>query len=72
MTSGKIPQHGLGVKKVLTDYLSIDTKGRDGGITIEGTDNVIRNTPASQIGIESFGSILETISTPENRFSDIC
>ncbi|XP_011000059.1 PREDICTED: rop guanine nucleotide exchange factor 7-like [Populus euphratica] len=72
MTSGKIPQHGLGVKKVLTDYLSIDTKGRDGGITIEGTDNVIRNTPASQSGIESFGSILETISTPENRFSDIC
>ncbi|KAL3569644.1 hypothetical protein D5086_029534 [Populus alba] len=72
MTSGKIPQHGLGVKKVLTDYLSIDTKGRDGGITIEGTDNVIRSTPASQIGIESFGSILETINTPENRFSDIC
>ncbi|KAF9665129.1 hypothetical protein SADUNF_Sadunf16G0090000 [Salix dunnii] len=72
MTSGKIPQRGLGVKKVLTDYLSIDTKGRVGGNTIEGTDNVIRTTSASQTGIESFGSILETISTPENRFSEIC
>ncbi|KAB5520018.1 hypothetical protein DKX38_024337 [Salix brachista] len=72
MTSGKIPQRGLGVKKVLTDYLSTDTKSRVGGNTIEGTDNVIRNASASQTGIESFGSIIETISTPENRFSDIC
>ncbi|CAK7342748.1 unnamed protein product [Dovyalis caffra] len=72
MTSGKIPQRGLGVKKVLTDYLSIDTKGRDDSNTIEGTENVIRNTAASQTGVESFGSIIETISSPENRFSDIC
>lgn len=72
MTSGKIPQRGLGVKKVLTEYLSIDTEGRDGGNMIEGADNVIRNTSASQTGVESFGSIIETISSPENRFSDIC
>ncbi|KAJ6425382.1 hypothetical protein OIU84_026032 [Salix udensis] len=72
MTSAKIPQRGLGVKKVLTDYLSVDTESRVGGNTIEGTADVIRSTAASQAGIESFGSILETISTPENRFSDIC
>ncbi|KAJ6742213.1 ROP GUANINE NUCLEOTIDE EXCHANGE FACTOR 1 [Salix viminalis] len=72
MTSGKIPQRGLGVKKVLTEYLSIETEGRDGGNMIKGADNVIRNTSASRTGVESFGSIIETISSPENGFSDTC
>ncbi|KAJ6747022.1 ROP GUANINE NUCLEOTIDE EXCHANGE FACTOR 7 [Salix koriyanagi] len=72
MTSGKIPQRGLGVKKVLTEYLSIETEGRDGGNMIKGADNVIRNTSASRTGVESFGSIIETISSPEIGFSDTC
>ncbi|KAJ6381395.1 hypothetical protein OIU77_030136 [Salix suchowensis] len=72
MTSGKIPQRGLGVKKVLTEYLSIETEGRDGGNMIEGADNMIRNTSASRTGVESFGSIIETISSPEIGFSDTC
>uniref|UniRef100_A0A2P2IPM7 Rop guanine nucleotide exchange factor 7-like n=2 Tax=Rhizophora mucronata TaxID=61149 RepID=A0A2P2IPM7_RHIMU len=55
-TSCKIPQRGMNVKKNLnlTDYLSIDVKGKHIGNPIEGADNTIGKAPASQIGVESF------------------
>lgn len=58
VTSSKIPQRGLGVKKVLTDYLSIYTKGNDDHSAIEKPDlisNTVHELPACQTGLESLG-----------------
>ncbi|XP_009378875.2 rop guanine nucleotide exchange factor 7-like [Pyrus x bretschneideri] len=57
ITSGKIPQRGLGVKKVLTDYLSIDAKGKDYSDPIEKPDsvtNTMQETLGSHMRIDSF------------------
>ncbi|KAL6278015.1 hypothetical protein ACE6H2_021616 [Prunus campanulata] len=57
ITSGKIPQRGLGVKKVLTDYLSIDAKGKDYSDPIEKPDsvsNTMQETLGSQMGMDSY------------------
>lgn len=70
MTSGKIPQRGLGVKKALTDYLSTDTKEKECGNQIEGMDNTIRKAAASQTGIESFGRIKEAVSSISSPVHD--
>ncbi|GKV10071.1 hypothetical protein SLEP1_g21490 [Rubroshorea leprosula] len=40
IASGKIPNRGIGAKKILTDYLSIDVKGKGYGNSNEGTDSV--------------------------------
>lgn len=34
LNSSKLPHRGFGVKKVLTDYLSVDTKGKTMGINL--------------------------------------
>ncbi|XP_041025890.1 rop guanine nucleotide exchange factor 7-like isoform X1 [Juglans microcarpa x Juglans regia] len=50
MTSSKIPNRGIGVKKVLTDYLSIDTNLKDNENPSERSDtrpNTIREAPVS-------------------------
>lgn len=68
VTSGKIPQRGLGVKKVLTDYLSIDTKANDNHIAIEKPDltsNIVHELPACQTGHESLGCAKTEISPPK-------
>ncbi|XP_065854577.1 rop guanine nucleotide exchange factor 7-like [Euphorbia lathyris] len=56
ISSSKLgPQHqrGFGVKKVLTDYLSIDTKGKEcRNRTEETTDNVIKKASTSETGVE--------------------
>ncbi|KAM2954533.1 hypothetical protein FF1_032799 [Malus domestica] len=57
ITSGKIPQRGLGVKKVLTDYLSIDAKGKDYSDPIEKPDsvtNTMQETLGSHMRMDSF------------------
>ncbi|XP_048319451.2 rop guanine nucleotide exchange factor 7 isoform X1 [Ziziphus jujuba] len=57
VTSGKIPQRGLGVKKILTDYLSIDTKGNDYQNPIEKPDPIsstVCELSACQTGLDSF------------------
>lgn len=80
MTSGKIPQRGFGVKKVLTDYLNVDTKGKESIKANDGTDYMIQNE-SSQTRAASFRSIkvtISAISSPvddlslEDRFSDVC
>ncbi|KDP24531.1 hypothetical protein JCGZ_25095 [Jatropha curcas] len=64
MTSSRIQQqHRPGIKKVLTDYLSIDTKGKDFSNATEGTDYTIRKASTSPIGIESFECIKEAVSS---------
>lgn len=54
ITSGKIPQRGLGVKKVLTDYLNIDSKGNAYDSSHSGkadsTTNSAHEVPANQTG----------------------
>jgi hypothetical protein len=68
ITSSKIPQHGIGVKKVLTDYLGIDTNEKDYENPFERSDtrsNTMREVPASQTEIESAGCTREPVSSPE-------
>ncbi|KAF5471604.1 hypothetical protein F2P56_008383 [Juglans regia] len=58
ITSSKIPHRGIGVKKVLTDYLSIDANLENFEIPIDRSDtrpNTLREAAASQTGIESAG-----------------
>ncbi|WCJ28376.1 ROP guanine nucleotide exchange factor 5 [Euphorbia peplus] len=54
ISSSKIRhQHrGFGVKKVLTEYLSIDTKGKECQNKTGEPDNVIRKVSASETGVE--------------------
>lgn len=55
MTSSKIPNRGIGVKKVLTDYLTIDTNLKDNENPSERSDtrpNTIREAPVTQTGVE--------------------
>lgn len=65
ITSSKIPHRGLGVKKVLTDYLSIDTKDYENPIEKSDTiSNTIREVSASHTGIESAGCMRELVNPP--------
>ncbi|CAK9184475.1 unnamed protein product [Ilex paraguariensis] len=51
LDSTKLPHHGVSVKKVLTDYLSIDTKGNIYSNQIEGSNSfssTTQKTSASQ------------------------
>ncbi|KAF3449042.1 hypothetical protein FNV43_RR09766 [Rhamnella rubrinervis] len=69
VTSSKIPQRGLGVKKVLTDYLSIDTKGNDYQSPIEKPEsisNTVHGLPACQTGLESLGCA-KTETSPQKK-----
>ncbi|XP_008240123.1 PREDICTED: rop guanine nucleotide exchange factor 7 [Prunus mume] len=71
ITSGKIPQRGLGVKKVLTDYLSIDAKGKDYGDPIEKPDsvsNTMQETLGSQMGMDSY-QCTKASTSPASRDS---
>ncbi|KAL6146091.1 hypothetical protein ACLB2K_056774 [Fragaria x ananassa] len=73
MTNAKIsPQRGLGVKKVLTDYLSIDTKGKNYSNSTESPGSVsdtIQATLASQMRRGSFESSSAS-SSPVTQDSD--
>ncbi|KAF2288610.1 hypothetical protein GH714_009094 [Hevea brasiliensis] len=72
MTSSKIPQQrGLGVKKVLTDYLSIDRNSKDCHNPAEGTDYTTRKASASQSGVESFDFIKEAVSSIGSPVEDL-
>lgn len=66
-TSSKIPQRGMGVKKSLTDYLSIDNKGKDCSNLIDGADstlNTIREASQSQTETVSFECTKKVVSSP--------
>ncbi|KAH7553763.1 hypothetical protein ACOSP7_029386 [Xanthoceras sorbifolium] len=55
-TSSKVPQRGVGVKKVLTDYLNIDATGKDCSNAIDGSVtplNPIWETCPSRTVLES-------------------
>lgn len=72
MTGRKIPQQrGLGVKKVLTDYLSIDAKGKDCRNAAEGTDYMSRKASASQSVVESMEFIKEAVSSIGSPVEDL-
>ncbi|KAM3738051.1 hypothetical protein ACB098_09G103800 [Castanea mollissima] len=65
ITSSKIPHRGLGVKKVLTDYLSIDTKDDENAIEKSDTiSDTIREVSASHTGIESAGCMRDLVNPP--------
>ncbi|KAH9736234.1 Rop guanine nucleotide exchange factor 7 [Citrus sinensis] len=70
-TSSKIPQRGMGVKKALTDYLSIENKGKDYSNSIDEADstlNIIREASPSQTETESFECTKKAVSSPtKNR-----
>ncbi|KAJ4851130.1 Rop guanine nucleotide exchange factor 7 [Turnera subulata] len=69
MTSAKIPpQRGLGVKKVLTDYLSIEARGNSN--TITGTDS-IKAQEALQNRVESFGRLKEAFSSNNSPVQEL-
>lgn len=71
VTSSKIPQRGSGVKKVLTDFLSIDTKGNDYQSPNEKPDsisNTAHELPACQTGLESLGCT-KTETSPQKQDS---
>lgn len=65
-TSSKIPQRGLGVKKVLTDYLNIDNRGKDCGNSSvgAGADSVLREASPSRNGIQSLECTIKTNNSP--------
>lgn len=73
MTNAKIsPQRGLGVKKVLTDYLSIDTKGKNYSNSTESpgsVSDIMQATLASQMRRGSFESSSAS-SSPVTQDSD--
>jgi hypothetical protein len=67
VTSSKIPHRGIGVKKVLTDYLSIDMNKKDCDNPVERLDrisNTIQAALASQTGIESADFTRKAVSSP--------
>lgn len=72
IASGKIPQRGLGVKKVLTDYLSIETKGNIFGSSNGKADSISKTThgiiPGSQAGTEPSDSRKTTSPSIRDRF----
>ncbi|EXB36686.1 Rop guanine nucleotide exchange factor 1 [Morus notabilis] len=72
ITSGKIPQRGLGVKKVLTDYLSIETKGNIFGSSNGKAGSISKTThgiiPGSQAGTEPSDSRKTTSPSMRDRF----
>lgn len=60
----KIPHHGFGVKKVLTDYLSIDTKGKDlsnQNRRSDSSSSAYQESSASQ-SVESYEFLREVTS----------
>ncbi|XP_022742047.1 rop guanine nucleotide exchange factor 7-like [Durio zibethinus] len=61
LTSSQIPQRGMGVKKVLTDYLSIDLRGKEYSKPNEGTVSVSQETSAS------FECLKEEVSLPKQE-----
>ncbi|KAL6987688.1 Rop guanine nucleotide exchange factor 7 [Sarracenia purpurea var. burkii] len=64
LVTSKLPPRGFGVKKILTDYLAIDTRGKDCSSKVERSESfssVVCEGSTSQTGIESFGCCNETI-----------
>ncbi|CAK9137622.1 unnamed protein product [Ilex paraguariensis] len=64
LDSSKLPHRGFGVKKVLTDYLSIDTKGKEYGNQVERSVSFSSTTleaSASQT-IETFECLKEALN----------
>lgn len=61
-----LPHRGFGVKKVLTDYLSIDTKGKNYGNQLgrsSSCSNAVREASSgSQTAVESFRYSKEAVS----------
>ena len=50
LDNSKIPPGGFGVKKVLTDYLPIDTRGKDSNVKVErskSSSSIIREASSS-------------------------
>ncbi|GFZ02246.1 RHO guanyl-nucleotide exchange factor 7 [Actinidia rufa] len=67
LDNSKIPQRGFGVKKVLTDYLTIDIRGKDSNGKVERSESsssIIREGPASATPIESLEGCREAIVGP--------
>lgn len=58
LDSTKLPHRGFGVKKILTDYLSIDSKGKDLSTDLRRSD--------------SLSSTSQEISAPESVRSSEC
>ncbi|PON59944.1 PRONE domain containing protein [Parasponia andersonii] len=67
ITSSKIPQRGLGVKKVLTDYLSLETKGSPNEKE-NSISNTVQEIPESQTGPESIDCRKTTSPSIRDRF----
>ncbi|KAJ0027522.1 hypothetical protein Pint_35296 [Pistacia integerrima] len=66
-TSSKVPQRGVAVKKVLTDYLTIDTTGKEHGNSIDEANSIlnsIREATSPRPGLESLECIKRAISSP--------
>ena len=64
-SNSSIPQRGVGVKKSLTDFLSIDTKGKDYGSSIENLvpgSKAIDEVPAFETDVESSDFTEEAVS----------
>ncbi|KAF8019970.1 hypothetical protein BT93_G0607 [Corymbia citriodora subsp. variegata] len=59
IASGKLQQHGLGIKKALTDYIAFDSKEKDSGKSNEEADVL------SNISIEASASPRGVISNNE-------
>ncbi|KAF9589633.1 hypothetical protein IFM89_026635 [Coptis chinensis] len=45
LNSSKLPHHANGMKKVLTNYLGIDTKGKIAGNVVEGSRSILSTRP---------------------------
>ncbi|XP_044473881.1 rop guanine nucleotide exchange factor 7-like [Mangifera indica] len=66
-TSSKVPQRGVSVKKVLTDFLTIDTTGKECGNSIDEANSIltsIREATPPRPGLESLECIKRAISSP--------
>ncbi|XAR50888.1 hypothetical protein NMG60_11005343 [Bertholletia excelsa] len=62
--ANKLSHQGFGVKKVLTDYLTIDMRGKD------SLSSIIQETSAAQCGLErsdSLSNIIRRASTSQNE-----
>ena len=64
LKSGKIPQRGMGVKKVLTDYVSIDLRGKEYSNPNEGTES---GSSIAQETSVSFECLKEAVSLPKQE-----
>ncbi|OMO66453.1 Plant specific Rop nucleotide exchanger, PRONE [Corchorus capsularis] len=64
ISSSKIPQRGVGVKKVLTDYLSIDVRGKESSDPNEGTESSSSIAPETPV---SFECLKESVSLPKEE-----